>query len=244
MAKLVLLNTRLFAAGADLTGVTNKAEIQSEVEAKDVTTFGSAGAKEFLGGLASSTITAEGFFEAGDDGKIDNVAFAQRGALGPWTVCPVAATDGALAYFTNGLETNYNLLEGGVGEAAGYKATAQGSWRLVRGLIGHPVSTSRTASGNGSSMSLGAVGSGQQLYAALHVLSASGTTPSLTVKVQSDDNSGFTTPVDRITFTAATAVGGEILRTAGPLTDSFFRVTWTISGTSPSFQFVCAVGIV
>lgn len=242
MAKLVLLNTRLFVAGADLTGVTNKAEIQTEVEAKDATTFGSGGAKEFLGGLVSSTVTAEGFFEAGDAGKVDDVAFAQRGATGPWTVCPVAATDGALAYFTNALETDYTLL-GAVGEMAPYKVGGTGTWRTVRGLVGHPVSTSRTTSGNGSSMSLGAVGSGQQLYAALHVLSVSGTTPSLTVKVQSDDNSGFTSAVDRITFTAATAVGGQILRTAGPITDSFFRVTWTISGTTPSFQFVCAVGI-
>lgn len=242
MAKLVLLNTRLFAAGADLTGVTNKAEIQAEVEAKETTTFGSAGVKEFLGGLASSTITAEGFFEAGDAGKVDDVAFAQRGALGPWTVCPLAATDGALAYFTNALETNYSL-GGAVGDVAPYKATAQGSWRVVRGLVGHPVSTSRTSTGNGTAMQLGAVAEGKQLYAALHVLSASGTTPSLTVKVQSDDNSGFSSAIDRITFDAATAVGGQILRLAGPLTDDYFRVTWTISGTSPSFQFVCAVGI-
>lgn len=242
MAKLVLLNTRLFVAGADLTGVTNKAEVQTEVEAKEVTTFLSGGAKEFIGGLASTTISAEGFFEAGDPGKVDDVAFAQRGAVGPWTVCPVAATDGALAYFSNALESDYTLL-GAVGDAAPYKATAQGSWRLVRGLVGHPVSTARTASGNGSAMQLGAVSSSQQLYAALHVLSASGTTPSLTVKVQSDDNSGFSSPIDRLTFTAATAAGGQILRTAGPLTDTYYRVTWTISGTSPSFQFVCAVGV-
>lgn len=243
MSKLVLLNTRLFVAGADLTGVTNKAEIQTEVEAKEATTFGSAGSKEFLGGLVSSSINAEGFFEAGDAGKVDDGAWALRGATGPVSICPQAATDGALVYFTNALETGYTLL-GQVGELAPYKVSATGTWRVVRGTIGHPVSTSRTATGNGTAMQLGAVSTSQQLYANLHVLSASGTTPSLTVKVQSDDNSGFTTPIDRLTFTAATAVGGQCARLAGPLTDTYYRVTWTISGTTPSFQFVCAVGVV
>jgi hypothetical protein len=242
VSKLVLLNTRLFVAGADLTAVTNKVDMQTEVEAKDATTFGSGGAKELLAGLASTSLTAEGFFEAADATKIDDVAFASRGAIGPMTVCPVAATDGALAYFTNGLETDYTLL-GGVGDMAPFKLSAQGNWRTVRGTVGHPVSTARTASGNGTAMLLGAVGASQQLYASLHVLAVSGTTPSLTVKVQSDDNVGFTSPTDRLTFTAATAVGGQILRLAGPLTDNYFRVTWTISGTTPSFQFVAAVGI-
>lgn len=242
MAKLVLLNTRLFAAGADLTGVTNKAEISAEVEAKDATTFASAGAKEFLGGLASSTITAEGFFEAGDPGKVDDVAFAQRGALGPWSVCPIAATDGALVYFTNALETNYTL-GGAVGDIAPYKANAQGSWRVVRGNIAHPVATARTTSGTGTSNQLGAVPEGKHLYAALHVLSVSGTTPSLTVTVGSDNATGFPSSTTQITFDAATAVGGQIKRVAGPITDDWFRAAWTISGTSPSFQFVVAFGI-
>lgn len=243
MAKLVLLNTRLFAAGADLTGVTNKAEVQAEVESKEVTTFGSAGAKEFLGGLASSSITAEGLWEAGDAGKIDDVAFAARGATGPWSVCPVAATDGALVYFTNALETSYSPIIGSVGDPAGYKAMCQGTWRMVRGQVGHPVSTSRTATGNGTSFQLGAVPTGKHLYAALHVLSVSGTAPSLTVAIQGDNATGFPSPVTQLTFNAATAVGGQILRVAGPITDDWFRASWTISGTTPSFQFVVAFGI-
>ena len=45
------------------------------------------------------------------------------------------------------------------------------------------------------------------------------------------------------TLTAATAAGSELVSLAGPLTDTFYRVDWTISGTTPSFSFAVVVGI-
>ena len=116
------------------------------------------------------------------------------------------------------------------------------AWPVVRGTSLHPPGTARTATGNGTAVQVGAVASGRQMYAALHVLSVSGTaTPTLTVKVQSD-TVGFGSATDQITFTAATAVGGQISRVAGPITDDYWRASWTISGTNPSFLFVVVVG--
>ena len=63
---------------------------------------------------------------------------------------------------------------------------------VVRGQLIHPGSASRTSSSTGTGQQLGAVVAGKSMYAALHVLTATGTTPSLTVKVQSDDNGSFT----------------------------------------------------
>lgn len=244
MAKLVFTDCRIFAGAADLSGVSNKAEVQGEREVKEVTNFRSGGWKENLAGLGSARIAAEGFWEAGDPGKVDDAAWAALGATpGPWSVCPTDAVDGATVFFTRALTANYAPFNGGVGDVASYKADAQSSWPLVRGLIANPPGTARTASGTGTARQLGAVASGQALYANLHVLSVAGTTPSITVEIESDDAVGFATPISRIAFTAATAVGSQSSRVVGPITDTYFRAKWTVSGTTPSFLAVVTFGI-
>jgi hypothetical protein len=83
------------------------------------------------------------------------------------------------------------------------------------------------------------------MYAALHVLSVAGTaTPTITARVESSVDNTFASPTTRLTFAAATAVSGQTLRTAGTaITDTWWRVAWTISGTTPSFLFAAALGI-
>lgn len=246
MAKFILKDVRLFAGGADLTGVSNKVEISAEVEDKDATSYGSNGWKELLGGLASSEISAEGQWEAGDPSKVDDASWSQLGGVGPWTVPPNSPTTavGDLAYFTNALRADYKLGDQ-VGEVAPWSGTAKGSWPVVRGQVAHPAGTPRTATGTGTGVNLGAVTTGKRLYAAVHVLSVAGTaTPTITARVESSVDNTFAAPTTRLTFNAATAVGGQVLRTDGTaITDAWWRVAWTISGTSPSFLFVAALGI-
>lgn len=243
MGKQILLNVRLFAGGADVSGSTNKAEVTAEVDEQDVTNYRSNGWKESLGGLASSSISAEGQWEAGDPSFVDDQAWSLFGGVGPWTVCPNDATVGALAYTTNALHASYTL-GGSVGDVAPYQAKADGSWPMVRGQIAHPPGTPRTADGTGTGLNLGAVAAGKRLYASLHVLSATGTTPSLTARIESDTDNTWATPVTVFAFNAATAAGGQIMRSSGTaLTDSWFRLAWTITGTSPSFLLAAAVGI-
>jgi hypothetical protein len=242
MGKQILTDVRLYAGGADLTGMSNKAELSGEYEDKDVTTFGSAGWREHMGGLGSAEIAAEGFWEAADLSKVDDQTWALLGGVGPWTVAPNLANVGSLAYFMNAFEASYKF-GGSVGDVAPYTSGAKSNWPLVRGQIGHPNGTPRTATGTGSSVQLGAVPAGKQLYAALHVLSVAGTTPSMTARVESDNATGFPSPVTVATFNPATGISSQILRVPGPLTDDWFRFAWTISGTTPSFMFVGAFGI-
>ena len=70
-------------------------------------------------------------------------------------------------------------------------------------------------------------------------------TPTITVEIESDSQEDFAgTPETRLSFDAATARGGQILRTDGTAhADTWYRPTWTVSGTSPSFLFVVALGI-
>jgi hypothetical protein len=239
----ILTNVRLFAIGADLTGSSNKAELSAEVEDKDTTNYASGGHVELIGGLASSEISAEGQWEAGDPGLVDDASWSQLGGLGPWTLAPEGAAVGALAYFTRALRSSYTL-GGSVGDVAPWTGTAKGSWPLVRGVIEHPPGTVRSADGTSAGVELGAVAAGQRLYAALHVLSASGTSPSLTLTIESDADNTFASPTTQLTFDAATAEGGQVLRTDGSaITDTWVRANWTITGTTPGFFFVLALGI-
>ncbi len=249
MAKSVLINSRIFAGGVDLTSVSNTVSVDAAAEKKDATMFGADGWKEVIGGLKSGTIKAGGAWEAGDSSKVDDATWAGLGANAPWSVYPAAgetlaasAGVGSLCYFTDGLRASYKLGDK-VGELAPWSGDVESSWPVVRGISLHPPGTARTVTGTGTGVVHVAVPAGQSLYAALHVLSATGTTPSITVKVQSDLDNTWTSPIDQITFTAATARTGEIKRVAGAITDTWYRVSYTISGTSPSFLFVVSLGV-
>lgn len=243
MSKKVLTNVRTFAGATDLTAVTNKVEIDPKVAAVNVTNYASEGWTELLGGLAETDIVAAGFWESGADASfVDPATFAALGAVGPWSFAPDGATDGALAYLTNALTAKYQPIKGNVGDAAGFEATAKGSTKLARGVVAHPPGTARTATGVGSSFQIGALAANQSLYVNLHVLSVSGTTPSLTVRIESDNATGFPSAVTVGTFTAATAIGGQHMKISGPTTDDWFRAAWTVSGTTPSFLFVVTLG--
>jgi hypothetical protein len=248
VSKGTLKNVRIFSGGADLTGQSNKIEIAAEIEEKDVTNFASVDAngevwKEVTGGIASAKVSAAGQWEAGDTSKVDDDVWAALGGIGALTTFPVDANVGSVAWIVNAMRGNYQLL-GAVGDVAPWSLSASSSWPAARGVSLHPPGTARTATGNGTGVQQGAITAGRYGYASLHVLSVAGTsTPTITVKIQSDDNSGFTTATDQITFTAATVIGGQIARVAGPITDDYWRAVWTISGSSPSFLFVVGFGI-
>ncbi|MEW2424836.1 hypothetical protein AB0911_30350 [Streptomyces nigra] len=244
MGKTILTNVRCFAVAVDLTGNSNKIELSTEVEDKDATNYASEGWKEVMGGLASAEISGEGQWEAGDPSKVDDASWSQLGGVGPWSISANnAAAVGGLAYFTSAMRSAYQL-GADVGEIAPWTSTAKSSWPLVRGQFAHPPGTARTATGTGTALQIGAVPAGKRLYAALHVLSAAGSTPSLTARVESAPDNTFAAPTTRLTFAAATAAGGQALRTDGTaITDTWWRVAWTIAGTTPSFMFAASLGV-
>jgi hypothetical protein len=240
---MILLDCRLFAVGADLSGNSNKIELSAEFEDKDRTNYRSGGWKEVVGGLGSAEISGEGQWEAGDPSRVDDASWAALGGLGPYTACPTDSVVGALAYFTRGMRANFAFGDA-VGEIAPWTGTVKSSWPLVRGQIAHPPGLARTADGTGQVLALGPVAARKRLYAAVHVLSAAGTTPSITCRVESDDSAGMVSPTTRLTFDPAGAEGGQVARTDGAaITDTHYRLAWTITGTTPSFMFAAALGI-
>lgn len=91
----------------------------------------------------------------------------------------------------------------------------------------------RTANGNGNPV---AVGRNHTLRASLRVTAAAGTTPSLTVTLQTSEDG--VTWRNLQAFAAATGVSTQRLAVSG--LDRFVRASWAITGTTPSLTF--AVG--
>lgn len=69
------------------------------------------------------------------------------------------------------------------------------------------------------------------------VTAATGTTPSLTVNIQTSHDDGATDAYRTIaSFTAQTAAGASGWKSF-PGLDRFVRASWTVSGTTPSITF-------
>lgn len=254
--KYTLGNVRIYAGGLDLTGQSNKVGLTGGYDETDVTGFGDVAAdgwiwKTVQKGIGSGKIDASGFHAAGDPSQVDNGLWATQGTVMPWTVLPraqgassaAAPTPGDLAWFLRAVQSSYALGDQ-VGNVAPYTAAASSSSPLVRGKLLHPAGTARTATGTGTAVQLGAVPDGKAFYAGVHLLSTADAAAALTVTVESDDSAAFTSPTTRATFQAAQAVSGQSVMAAGPVTDTHWRVKWTVtSGATPSFMFVVSAGI-
>lgn len=240
---MILTDCRIFAGAAHLSGQSNKIELSAECTEEDVTNFLSAGWKECQAGLAGFKIAGGGQWYANDASAVDSSRWSALGTAEAWSVAPSTVAPGDRVYLGQAQQSKYTFL-GDVGKVNPWAVDVEGTGALVRGRSLHNYTTARTATGSGTSVQNIAVSSTQALYCGLHVLSVSGTsTPTLTVRVQSDNATGFPSATTVKTFTAATAVGNQFSRVAGPITDDWFRADWTISGTNPSFLFVVTIGV-
>lgn len=99
-------------------------------------------------------------------------------------------------------------------------------------------SAARTASGTGPATRVGAA---HTVRAFLNVTAATGTSPSLTLTVETSFD-GATGWVSVGSFTAATGVTSE--RKQFSALGAFVRFSWTITGTTPSITFSCVADLV
>ena len=228
----------------EIAGHAKSGVLTAECAALDSTPLSAVGWTTIVPGLKTGTVEIE-FMQDLTQGGVDDTLWSNFGAASVPRSFVTASADGSVAMLMRGIQLSYTPLTGDVGELAmGSVSSTVSNGPLVRGRLLHPSSVARTSSASGVARQLGEVIAGKSLYAALHVIAASGTSPTLAVKVQSDDNADFTTPTDRITFTTATAKGAQWSSVAGAITDDYWRVTYTIGGTSPSFAFAVTAGIV
>lgn len=243
MSKLIMRDQTVWMGGFDISGAQNALAVDLGAEVRDATALGDQ-TRRNLAGLKTMAAGMQGWFDAG--AGIDQLLFDQIGlADAPISYAPAgSANEGDLAFSFLALHVQYSP-QGAVGEVFNFTAAAQAARGdgLQRGTIMH--NGTEAASGDGGSgQQLGAIAQGQQLYGALHVLAAGGVGPTLDLIVESDDANTFASATTRMTFAQQTAVGFDCpTPVTGPVTDDWWRMAWTLGGTTPSFQFVCILAI-
>lgn len=240
---MIVQHRRLYVAEFDLSGYLNGLNFQTSVEMQDDTVFGDA-ARSNVPGLETFDLECPGVWDAGA-GLPDTVLFGHIALADKlFTATPVNGDEGAVAYFGRCTQGEYSF-GGAVGDLNKFNVSlaASGGVGAIRGTV--MGTGSKTSTASGTKRELGAVSATQKLYAGLHVLSVSGSSPTLDVIVRSDANSSAGGETTRITFAQQTAVGSVwATPVAGAISDTWWDVQWTIGGSStPTFGIVVVVGI-
>jgi hypothetical protein len=229
----------------EMAGNAKVFDLKTDVAVLDTTPLSTTGWTTVTGGLKSGTVNLE-FMQDPATLGVDDTLWPLLGTAGTVKSIVTNSADGSTAYLLQSIPLSYTPVSGNVGELAmGTISGSSSTGPVVRGALLHPSNVSRTSTSTGTGRQLGAVVAGKSMYAALHVISAAGSTPTLAVILQSDDNAGFTTPTSRITFTTATGRTSQMLSVAGAITDDYWRVSYTIGGTGgPTFAFAVTAGII
>lgn len=237
---MIAQDRKLWVGGYDLSGDLQGLDFQTEIDMQDDTVFGDTN-RSNEPGLENFEVQHEGVWRSG----VDAVFQSHKGLADVLaTLTPVNGAEGAIAYFMRTTQGEYEP-GGQVGELFRFSVSlkASGGLGAVRGTL--MLNNTLSSSGDGTARQLGALADGASLYAGLHVLSASGSSPTLDVVVESDSAEGFPSATERIAFTQATGIGSEwATPVAGPITDDWWRISWTIGGTgSPAFDAIVVVGL-
>lgn len=241
MATVVLLDCKILLGGYNLSGYHNSLDIQHSAEMLDDTVFGTSGTRSSKAGLLNFEATGNVFF----DTVLDEVLFNRIGASREvMSYAMEGNVLGDIGFTIRGINGTYSPMQGEVGSLLQGEFTARSSNSpLVRGEVLVPMGAALTATGQTTARQLGAVATGKKVYAGIHVVDITGTTPSITFTLQSDNAVGFPSGTTQATSGAFTAIGAEWLEVAGPITDDWWRIGYTISGGSPSITAYVTVGI-
>lgn len=238
-----IIDARIWFAEYALSSDHNRLELTVGHESQDGTVFTDT-AKRVVGTAPMVNLTGAGFVQFGNTG----VHAALRGNLNvsnvPVTIGMEGGDDGTKAEFFLAKALQYST-----GARAGellpftWSAGGQGVPSVDGTILGVG---SKTSTANGTARQFGTLDSTERMYAAQHVIAASGTSPTLDTVIASDNAEGFSSGTTRLTFAQKTAVGSEWLSLDGPVaTDDWWRAQWTIGGTdTPTFSVVIVVGIV
>lgn len=159
---------------------------------------------------------------------------------------------GSFAQFLDGIVLSVPV-EGSRGQAKKFTVNGMGRSRMWWGQVAHnniggsPI----TGAGTGASMHLGAVPAGKILAGVFAVVDPPGIggtgTPAIVGRIESDNGTGFPSPITRLTFASINTPRGiyfEIDGDVTPITDDWWRIAWAApSGTAPQFTILAAAAL-
>lgn len=240
MAKQILQNAKLWLDGYDLSGDISAMALDYSADMAEVTTIGDT-AKQRIAGLRTVRASHQGLWDAGT-GKPDPLLFDRVGSSS--VIVTIAAggagAEGQRVWFSTLAGASYRF-GAPVGDALPFSVELDSAGQLVSGTAIH--NATKTANGVGTAFNSGVISSAQRGYATLHLLAISGAGAVLDVIIQSAATSAFTTPNQRGAFASAGAIGAQSISFVGPVTEPWWRASWTLAGTTPSATFVVSFGI-
>lgn len=244
MAAQTFLQALIGVGPYDISAASGEVQMSPrKVVTKEVPNFAGGGFMHRAVGVREAAFKVAGWSDFAADAIGQRFDDASLGTQQLAYVAVPGTAAGDPCEFVRGSVSALSMWGGKIGDASPFMLEIEPDAAAVTGLLAAPLAA-RTATGNGSAVAAVGPTATQRVYAALQVVAASGTTPSVTVKIQSAPASNFASPTDRITFTAATAAGWQFSSTAlGEITDGHWRATWTISGTTPSLTFAVMFGI-
>jgi len=240
----VIKDCNIWYGGWDLTSTANEISFDSSFVDVDVTTFGSGGAHERVAGLEDTSVSVMTYL----DPSISEPAITSErgGAIDLLTACAFptsgTVTAGDRTYSVRGMLKSYKEPMK-VGDAARIDAEISQAQPegLLQGMVMLP-STTVSATGNGSVVNLGAQTAPQTVYFGVHVFSLTGDR-TVTCKLSSSAVLGFTSPTDRVTLSAITTAGSGFGSSTTATTNAYWRVTYTLGGTTGNVSLAAFAAI-
>lgn len=238
MATFVFVDATNHVHGYDFTGDSNKVTLKPSVDGQDSTVFGTGGYRSRKGGLRTVEYSIDGYWDSAPDAQ----GFADLGVVDrAVTVCASGSVETSIAYLFQAGQFDYEAY-GNVGDMTPFSVSMMSTNKvgMVRGQMAKSRANVSATGATGTACNLGAGGAGKFLYSTLHLFSV-GTT--ITVIVQSDDNSGMTTPTTVATIGPLTSVGGTFMTRvdASAITDNWFR--FNVSAITGTFSMSGAIGV-
>ena len=230
----------------DISGfVGNVTDTPGTYTVHEIPNFGAAGFMQRRVGIRAGMFGVEGYADhdaAGVSTVLPSSLLGSTIAVSvaiPSSGSAVAAGDRTM--FASGVVKDYSSATASPDAVAPFKLGLETSGGFVAGGYCAAPLASRTTSGlTGTAVALVGPTATQKVYALLQVTAAAGT--DLVVKIQSDNNSGFTSATDRLTFSTVSAIGTQLASLAGDLsTETHWRAVATIA--TSTFSFAVHIGV-
>lgn len=246
----VLKQVGVFVGPVRISSSVNKVEFSVQGQEIAVPHFEGDGWTDYETGMLGAAISFDGYWEADADGATEKALFEGVGVGGaPLVVVkneegPALPAARDLCYFCQVAGTSYT--DGAkVGDVRRRSLAFKPSGPVSRGkVLEFYAGGSGPATGYGTEVQIpGGVPAGKVLAIAACVTAKAGTLPLLDLVVESDNASGFASPVTRATVPQFSAVGSYYVEIPGPITDDYFRISRTVGGTGAAWGYVVAAAV-
>lgn len=241
MAAAPITAASVIVGSFDLSPFTgNISESPGSVSVKEYATFAGGGYVQRCAAIKSGNFGLSGYCDHTNSTGINSAMADAMGTQYAVQISTPGTAAGDRALVGRGICNHWMPMQTDPDNLAAFEFGLATDTAFTFGKVAAPLAAVTTSGLTGTAVALTGPTATQSLYAALNITAASGT--NLVVKVQSDDNSGFTSATDRITFSTASAVGWQWSSVAGNLsTETYWRVVATVA--SGSFTFAVSFGV-